>query len=435
MPKIVKPLSDLQVRRIRQVGWHAVGGVPGLLLQVREPAVQGAQTPRSWVLRLTVCGARKVIGLGSYPLISLALAREQATQLTIEVKRGGDPLESKRQQLKKSKLDAAKKKTFKECAVAFMEAHRTSFTSEKHAKQWDSTLETYAYPHIGHMLVSEIAMPDIRNVLEQQTVTRQNVTGKLWYVKNETAKRLMDRMKSIFDYAIVNEFRTGVNPAQWSGYLSTQLPAPNKLRKKEHYIAVPYEKIHEFMVHLRTFEGMSAKALEFLILTSVRSGSVRNAEWSEINFEKGLWVIPASHTKTRQEHRVPLAPQAMRLLASLAKRADTNIIFPSRNGKALSDMALSRLMIDMFSRRQLEVKAVPHGFRSTFRDWSADQTSYPDEIRKAASGHNVGDAVKDAYQRTDLLDKRRNLMNDWANFLDHPSLLHPVNIVSLNQSA
>jgi integrase len=125
----------------------------------------------------------------------------------------------------------------------------------------------------------------------------------------------------------------------------------------------------------------------------------------------------------------------MRLLASLAKRADTNIIFPSRNGKALSDMALSRLMIDMFSRRQLEVKAVPHGFRSTFRDWSADQTSYPDEIRKAASGHNVGDAVKDAYQRTDLLDKRRNLMNDWANFLDHPSLLHPVNIVSLNQSA
>jgi integrase len=177
--------------------------------------------------------------------------------------------------------------------------------------------------------------------------------------------------------------------------------------------------IGDFISKLRKNDSISAKAVEFLILTAVRSGSVRQAEWSEIDYEKKLWVIPAEHTKAKQEHRVPLQPQAIRLLQTLPKMAGSNIIFPSPTGKALSDMALSQLMRRMQKSGELTVDAVPHGFRSTFRDWAAEQTAYSDEIRKAASGHTVGDAVKEAYQRTDLLEKRRQLMLEWAKYCDN----------------
>jgi integrase len=180
---------------------------------------------------------------------------------------------------------------------------------------------------------------------------------------------------------------------------------------------------------------MSAKALEFLILTGVRSGSVREADWSEIDFIEKLWVIPKAHTKAKQEHRVPLQPQAIQLLKRLEKKAGSDKIFPSPTGKALSDMALSQLMRGMRERGELEVEAVPHGFRSSFRDWAAEQTNYPDEIRKAASMHTVGDTVKGAYQRTDLLEKRRHLMRDWANYLDHPSARRTSAVTSIRSSA
>jgi integrase len=274
-------------------------------------------------------------------------------------------------------------------------------------------------------------MRDVRNVLEQETVVDINTKGKLWYVKTETAKRLLGRIKTVLDYATVNDYRSGTNPAQWTGYLSTQLPSPKNLQKKEHHPAVPYQQIGDFMSKLRSNPSLSAKALELLILTAVRSGSVRNAEWSEIDLKNFLWIIPAEHTKARQEHRVPLQPQAIRLLKSLPKLAGTNLIFPSRTGKPLSDMAFSQLMRGMRERGELTVEAVPHGFRSTFRDWAAELTSYPDEIRKAASGHTVGDAVKEAYQRTDLLEKRRRLMNEWSNFVDQPLSVEKSNVRSL----
>ena len=299
-----------------------------------------------------------------------------------------------------------------------MDAHSSDYTSDKHRKQWPATLVTYAYPIIGNMLVSDIVMRDVRNLLEQETVVDINTKGKLWYVKTETAKRLLGRIKTVLDYATVNDYRSGTNPAQWTGYLSTQLPSPKNLQKKEHHPAVPYQQMGDFMLKLRTNPSLSAKALEYLILTAVRSGSVRQAKWEEVDLDKALWTIPAEHTKARQEHRVPLQPQAIKLLKSLPKLAGSNLIFPSRTGKTLSDMAFSQLMRGMRERGELTVQAVPHGFRSTFRDWAAEQTAYPDEIRKAASGHTVGDSVKEAYQRTDLLDKRRNLMNEWSNFMD-----------------
>lgn len=433
MPKIAKPLNDMQVRRISRVGWHAVGGVAGLLLQVRKPAKEGAQIPRSWILRVKVGDDRQPIGLGSYPQVSLAEAREQAKKLVIEAKQGVNLKAKKRAERSALLSAAAKNKTFKECAEAYIEAHSSDYSSDKHRKQWPSTLTAYAYPIIGNMMVADITMRDVLSVLNQETKVAETEKGKLWYVKTETAKRLLGRIKTVLDYATVNEYRTGTNPAQWTGYLSTQLPSPKKLQKIEHHPAVPYQMIWDFISKLRKNESISAKAVEFLVLTAVRSGSVRQAEWSEIDFERKLWIIPAEHTKAKQEHRVPLQPQAIKLLKSLPKMAGSNIVFPSPTGKALSDMALSQLMRRMKKSGELTVDAVPHGFRSSFRDWAAEQTAYPDEIRKAASGHTVGDAVKEAYQRTDLLDKRRNLMNEWARYLNQPSGQPSANVLKLKR--
>lgn len=433
MPKIANPLTDLQVRRITRVGWHAVGGVAGLLLQVRNPAKQGAQIPRSWILRVKVGNDRQPIGLGPYPQVSLAEARERAKKLVVEAKLGVN-LKAKKRTERSAMLSAASKnKTFRDCAIAYMQAHESDYTSDKHRKQWPATLEAYAYPVIGNMLVSDIGMQDLKNVLEQKTTTSDGQTGKLWFVKTPTAERLLGRIKTVLDFATVNEYRTGNNPAQWTGYLDTQLPSPKKLQKVEHHPAVPYVIVGDFISKLRQNHSMSAKALEFLILTAVRSGSVRMAEWSEFDLDKKLWVIPAEHTKARQEHRVPLQPQAIKLLKSLPVMAGTNIVFASPTGKALSDMALSQLMRGMREREELTVEAVPHGFRSTFRDWAAEQTNYPDEMRKIASGHTVSDAVKEAYQRTDLLEKRRRLMNDWAKFLDQASASSSTKVVSLRR--
>ena len=420
MPKIAKPLNDLQVRRITRVGWHAVGGVAGLLLQVRNPAKEGAQVPRSWILRVKVGDDRQPIGLGPYPQVSLAEAREQAKKLVVEAKLGVN-LKAKKRNERSALLSAASKnKTFRDCAVAYMQAHESDYTNDKHRKQWPATLEAYAYPVIGNMLVSDIAMRDVKHVLEQESTTSDGQTGKLWFVKTETAKRLLGRIKTVLDFATVNEYRTGNNPAQWTGYLDTQLPSPKKLKEVEHHPAVPYALISDFISKLGQNESTSAKALEFLILTAVRSGSVRMAKWSEFDLEKKLWVIPAKNTKAKKEHRVPLPPRAIKLLKSLPVMEGTNIVFASPTGKALSDMALSQLMRRMRERGELTVEAVPHGFRSTFRDWAAEQTAYPDEIRKVASGHAVGDSVKEAYQRTDLLEKRRQLMDEWARYCYMP---------------
>jgi len=191
---------------------------------------------------------------------------------------------------------------------------------------------------------------------------------------------------------------------------------------------VPYGLVGDFMIKLRQNESISAKALEFLILTAVRSGSVRLAEWSEIDLDNQVWVIPAEHTKARHEHRVPLQPQAIKLLKALPIMAGTNIVFTSPTGKALSDMTLSQLMRRMRDRGELAVDAVPHGFRSTFRDWAAEKTAYPDEMRKIASGHTVSDTVKKAYERTDLLEKRREMMKEWAKYLDQPTAHDTSNI-------
>jgi integrase len=435
MPKIARELSALEVKRLNRPGWHAVGGVPGLLLQIKPPAREGAPISRSWILRIQVAGQRQPVGLGGFPQVSLASAREQARKLANEAKGGVNLVARKRSERSALIAAASRNKTFRDCAEAYMQAHASDYTNDKHRKQWPSTLEAYAYPLIGQMLVADITMRDVLDVLLQETTHRDGSTGKLWHIKAETAKRLLDRIRTVLDYATVNEYRTGTNPATWRGYLDTQLPSPRGLKTVKHHPAVPYTQVGDFMAKLRHNQSISARALEFLILTGVRSGSVRLATWSEIDLTTKLWVIPAAHTKAKREHRVPLAPQAIRLLKGLERMAGTEKVFPSAGGKALSDMALSQLMRGMRERGELPVDAVPHGFRSTFRDWAAEQTAYPDEIRKAASGHVVGDQVKEAYQRTDLLEKRRQLMHEWAAFLGRPAVKQGAKVTPIRRKA
>ena len=424
MPIIAKTLSAVEVNRLKLSGWHAVGGVAGLLLQVRESTRAESSILRSWILRVRIGGERQLIGLGPYPQVTLAEARERAKKLVSDGRQGVN-LKAQKKEVRSALIAAsAKNKTFKECAEAYMEAHSQDYTNAKHRKQWASTLKTYSYPIIGNILVADISMRHVLDVLLQDTKVLDKSTGKFWYTKTETAKRLLGRIKTVLDYATVNEYRSGSNPALWTGYLDTQLPSPKKLTGTKHHSAIPYFEMGDFMVKLRNNNSISAKALQFLILTAVRSGSVRMAEWSQIDLSKKLWIIPSKNTKTKQEHRIPLQSQAVTLLKSLPRIAENNKIFPSPKGVALSDMSLSQLMRGMKERGELTIDAVPHGFRSTFRDWAAEQTAYPDEIRKAASGHTVGNAVQQAYQRTDLLEKRRRMMEDWSRYLNQTQKKH-----------
>ena len=261
MPKKAKELSALEVKRLNTPGWHAVGGVAGLLLQIREPAQPNSRISRSWILRLMVGGRRQPIGLGSYPQVSLAEAREQARELASKAKMGINLLAHKRAQRSAMIEETTKRKTFRECAEAYMEAHASDYTNDKHRKQWASTLDAYAYPLIGKMLVADISMRHVLGILLQETKHRNGVVGKLWYVKAETAKRLLDRIRIILDYATVNEYRSGTNPATWRGYLDTQLPSPRGLKKTKHQPAVSYALVGDFMV---IFVRITARAQKLL---------------------------------------------------------------------------------------------------------------------------------------------------------------------------
>jgi integrase len=416
MPKIARTLSAQQVKSIREAGNHAVGGVPGLYLQLRESGQSHLDFVRSWVLRYSFAGKRRNLGLGSYTGVGLAEARETAREALVLVRRGIDPLIVKQRDRQSLIADAISTKTFRECASEYMAAHLSKHRSLKHQKQWESTLQQYAYPVIGNLNVAEIATPHVLAVLRQETI-KGEVKGSLWELKTETAKRLRGRIENILSFAEVAGFREGKNPASWSGHLDTQLPSPSKIMKPLHQPAMAYRDCGMFIQQLRAKNAIGAKALEFLILTGVRSRSVREANWSEIDLEQKIWIVPAEHTKADREHRVPLVKQSLSLLESLPRLAGGLKIFPNSSDGALSDSTLSKLMREMLVNMP-GCSGVPHGFRSSFRDWAAEQTNYPEEIRKTATMHAVGDAVQQAYQRTDLLERRRQLMADWANYLD-----------------
>ena len=416
MPKIARTLSVQQVKSLRRVGNHAVGGVPGLYLQLRESGQLHLDFVRSWVLRYSFAGKRRNLGLGSYSGVGLAEAREAAREALALVRQGIDPLIVKQRDRQALASKFISTKTFRECALEYMAAHLSKHRSLKHQKQWESTLQQYAYPIIGELNVDEIATPHVLAVLRQET-SKGQMKGSLWGLKTETAKRLRGRLENILSFAEVAGFREGRNPASWGGHLETQLPSPSKIMKPVHQPAMAYRDCGKFIQKLRAKNAIGAKALEFLILTGVRSRSVREANWSEIDLGQEIWNIPAEHTKADREHRVPMAKQSLSLLESLPRLAGGRKIFPNTSDGALSDSTLSKLMREMLVSMP-GCSGVPHGFRSSFRDWAAEQTNYPEEIRKTATMHAVGDAVQQAYQRTDLVERRRQLMVDWADFLD-----------------
>jgi integrase len=393
MPKKAKELTAIEVKRISTPGRHAVGGVPGLLLVVKDTGA------KSWILRVTVGNKRRNIGLGGYPEVSLATARDKARSTKELIDQGIDPVQerkARRAALIKSNLSAM---TFANAASQCHTNKAAEFKSEKHSKDWISSVNRYAIPVIGKLPVDEIELPHILSVLEP-----------IWTEKTETATRLRQRLENILTWATVSGYRSGDNPARWRGHLDAVLPKPSKVRKKEHFPALPWQVIGSFMRDLRKRNGMAARALEWIILTACRSGEVRFATWDEIDMQERIWTIPAERMKAGREHRVPLTDDAVRLLESLPRLEGSPYVFPAARGGALSDMTISAVC------RRMEVDAVPHGFRSTFRDWCAENTNFPREVAEMALAHTIENATEAAYRRGDLFMKRRRLMDAWAGF-------------------
>lgn len=417
MPKKAPELSPLAVNRLTAPGLHFVGGVAGLALQVLPSG------GRSWVLRARVGDKRRDMGLGGFPDVPLAQAREAARVARAKIRSGVDPIEEARAARALLRLAQANAVSFRSAAAAYIETHAPGWANAKHAQQWTNTLTMHAYPHIGDMLVRDIGLPHVLNVLEP-----------IWRTKTETASRVRSRVESVLDWATTKGYREGLNPARWKGHLDNLLPAPSKIAKEKHHPALPVSDAGAFMAELRTHGGMGARALEFGILTAARSGEIRGATWGEINLDAAEWSVPAARMKMKNDHRVPLSDAAVKLLKSLLvvpdtgeelpKPAATALVFPAPRGGKLSDSTLNAVIGRMNEQteqpRWIDPKdgreAVQHGFRSTFRDWVSERTNYPNEVGEMALAHAVGNKVEAAYRRGDLLDKRRQMMDDWAAF-------------------
>ena len=394
MPKIAKELSALQVSRLTESGHHAVGGVTGLYLYITPTGA------RSWVLRTLIAGKRRHMGLGAFPSVTLAMAREKARAARSEEEAGVDPIAARIEVVKKLKEENLNAVTFESAAKAYIDAHGDTWKNPKHRAQWSATLATYAFPVIGSLQTAHVTQAHVLAVLEP-----------IWKTKNETAARLRGRIEAVLDWATVRGYREGENPARWKGRLDKLLPAPAKIQKTVHRKALPIDAVPQFMRDLRDKEGVTARALEFVVLTAARSGEVRGATWGEIDLDAAVWVVPGDRMKAGREHRVPLCTQAVELLKKMPRFVGNEHIFPSPRGKALSDMALLTIM------RRMKVDAVPHGFRSTFRDWVGERTDYPRELAEQALAHTLVNKVEAAYRRGDALEKRRTMMQEWGDFL------------------
>lgn len=397
MPKKVEPLSAVEVKRISERGLHAVGGVSGLCLSV---AKGGA---RSWILRARIGSKRRSIGLGGYPDVTLSRAKDKARETRELILEGIDPI-ARREAARQALIAAqAKQLTFADAAHRKHGSISHEFRNPKHAKQWLSSLERHAFPVIGEMDVADI---ELAHVLE--------VLNPIWQTKTETASRVRQRIESVLSWATVAGHRIGDNPAAWKGNLSEVLPAAAKIRKRKHQRALPWQEIPSFMQALRHRSGTSARALEFAILTASRSGEVRGMTWEEVDFNTGIWNIPAERMKAGKAHTVPLSKAALSILEAQPRMASSQYIFAAKRGGKLSDMSLSAVT------RRMEVDAVPHGFRSSFKDWARNRTSFADEVSELALAHVNNDSTRAAYARDSLLQPRAKLMQQWARYCTEP---------------
>jgi len=416
MPKVAAEMSALEVRNLSHPtgkgnALFAVGGVTGLYMQITPSG------GRSWILRTTVGKLRRDIGLGGFPTVTLAMARDKAREAREKIERGLDPVAER--QAAKAALIAASGRglTFEKAVDSYLKAKLDAFKNAKHRQQWENTLAQYALPVLGKMMVHDIDVRDVLRVLQP-----------LWQEKTETASRLRGRVESVLSWATVAGHRKGDNPARWAGNLKELLPAPSKVAKEGNQPALTLEDAPRWFAALKTREGMGARALEFLALTAARSQEVRGATWDEVDLDKALWIVPAARMKMGREHRVPLTADAVALLKTLPRMKDNPLVFPAARGGQLSDMTVSAVMRRMsetdlaeggsgFVDRVSKRPAVPHGLRSTFRDWVAERTNFPGEMAEVALAHKISNAVEASYRRGDMIEKRRRMMSEWAEFL------------------
>ena len=399
MGRVRKRLTARAVATITKPGLHADGG--GLYLHVSAPGA------KSWIFRWCREGKSHDMGLGTAgdDDVTLAEARELATDARRRVREGGDPIEDRRAKRNQKKLEAAKAISFRQCAEAYITAHRAGWRNPKHAAQWPATLTSYVYPVFGELPVQAVDVALAMKVLEP-----------IWTEKPETASRVRGRIEAVIDWATARGYRTGENPARWRGHLENLLPKKSKVRPVEHLTALHYAEVPAFMAGLRQQEGIAARALEFTNLTGARTGEAIGATWAEIDFEARLWVIPAGRMKMGREHRRPLSEPAITILAVLRELRQSGFVFSGqRVGRPLSNIAMLQLL-----RRMGHADLTVHGFRSSFSDWAAERTNFASEVREMALAHAVSDKVEAAYRRGDLFEKRRQLAEAWARYCTAP---------------
>lgn len=398
MARQLNKLTARTVASITKPGMHGDGN--NLWLVVTPSGT------KNWVFRYTLDGKAHTMGLGPVSLIGLQEARQKAQNNRRILLDGKDPIASRNAERAAKKLDAASTITFRNASLEYIQSHQSGWKSSKHAAQWKSTLETYAFPVFGDLAVANIDAGLVMRAIEP-----------IWKTKSETASRLRGRIESILDWAKVRGYRDGENPARWKGHLDHLLPPRAKVQKVKHHAALPYDQVSGFINTLREQEGTAARAFEFAILTATRTSETLNATWSEIDFDQAIWIIPALRMKAEKEHRIPLSDRAVEILTDLANQNGTtpeSPVFPGqRHNKPLSNMAFLMLL-----RRMERTDITAHGFRSTFRDWVAEQTSFPGEVAEMALAHSVGNKVEAAYRRGDLFDKRRKLMEAWGKYCE-----------------
>src|SRR5262249_48870909 len=380
-------LTNKFVETRREPGMYADGG--SLYLRVADGG------SKQWVFRYTVNGRLRDMGLGPTHTLSLAQARERAREQRLLRLDGIDPIAHKHAQRAALQAADAKAMTFRQCAEGFIRDNEKEWTNAAHGKQWTSTLATYVYPVLGDLPVAAIDTPLVLKVVKP-----------LWGDKTETASRVRGRIEAILGWATVHHYRSGDNPARWQGLLEHALPAKSKVAPTQHHVALPYTEIATFMAKLRQDTSVAARCLEFIVLTGARLAEATGAMWSEI--EERTWTVPANRMKGGREHKVPLSNAAMAVLEAMPRMSD--FVFPGmRDGRPVGARTIQDLV------RQLGAGEITtHGFRSSFRDWAAERTTFAREVAEMALAHAIPDAVEAAYRRGDLFDKRRKLMDAWA---------------------
>ncbi|MBY8975086.1 integrase arm-type DNA-binding domain-containing protein [Rhodobacteraceae bacterium NNCM2] len=379
--------------------FHSVGGVDGLMIQITENG------SKSWLQRLSINGKRRVMGLGSYPEISLADARDKAREARQLAREGIDPIEARKAKRAEAAAASARNLTFGQALDRYIDEKLVELASEKNRKQWERMLRSYAAPVLGPMPISDITVHDVLRVITP-----------IWQDKNETARRVCNRIENVLDWAASHQMCAGRDLVVWRATLKNALP---KVKKEvAHHPAVPIDLAPAWFADISSRETISAKALAMLCLTATRSQMLRGARWEEFDLDAAVWTLPKARTKMkRNDLRIPLAPAAIALLESLPRMGP--LVFPSPHGGQLSDAALSKIMGDMdgYLDPQSGKRAKPHGLRSTFRDWAAERTSFDWASVEKSLEHLTGTDVERAYQRSDMLEKRRPLMEAWAGYL------------------